>query len=274
MAALLDRFWGLFDSFLGVSKTTFVATRVVPANPNDAYYGNRCSFCWGEYDDTHEGVRVLLCNHVFGRDCLQDMINSPNGHICPICRCIWYGLPWTLTDLRHWIVLQLFRLRQQLYGYYNSLPPYIKTPLSLAVKLFKFMLSTDNPYYWADMIVSQWTYLYARNPNLDLRKPRMLMDVHFMTKGVFLPLQYARRLSEAGNIAYTLTATSVPFTCFLLFKTSGSCNNIKDACILTLVILVSSVVAHLIQYWRLLYLSNSVLALHEILRSILFWWEN
>ena len=212
---------------------------------------------------------------MFSVDCLQDIINSPNGHICPICRCIWYGLSWTLTDLRHWIVLQLFLLRQQLYGYYDSLPPYIKTPFSLAVKLFKFVLSTDNPYYWADMIVSQWTNLYAHNPNLDLLKPRMLMDVHFLTKGAFLPLVYGRRLSEDEDIAYTFTASSVPFTWFLyLFKPSGGCNNIKDACILALVLLVSSVIAHLIQYWRLLYLSNLVLALHEGLCPFLFWWGN
>ena len=270
MAALLDRFWGLFDRFLGVSKTTFFATRVVPANPNDAYYGNRCSFCWGEYDDTHEGVRVLPCNHVFGRDCLQDLINSPNGHVCPICRCTWYRIPWTWTDLRRWIVMQHFHLTQQLHGYYDSLPPYIKAPLSLAGKLTEFMFNSDDPYYWADMIVSRWTNLYARNPDLNVWLPQKSMDKFYMLKAIILPFVYASRLLEAESIVYVCTACSVlsGFARYLL-NPSGGCNNTKDACALALILLVSSVIAHLTEFWTLLYISNYVLDLNGGLRRFL-----
>jgi hypothetical protein len=208
MAALLNR-------FLGDSKATLFDTQVVPADPNNAYYGNRCSFCWSEYADTHEGVRVLPCNHVFGRDCLQDMIDFPNGHICPVCRCTWYRLPrrWKtptpLSDLHHWIVLQLFRLELQIYGYYQNLPPFIRPSVYLSVKLVEFMLSIDNPYHWAEKIVSQWTNLYARNTNLDLLMPRKYIKLLSMIEGVFLLFVYASKMLEAEDIAYAYTACSV-----------------------------------------------------------------
>jgi hypothetical protein len=281
MVALLDRFWGLFDRFLGVSKATFFGTQVVPANPNDAYYNNRCSFCWGKYDDTHEAVRVLPCNHVFGRDCLQDIINSPTGHVCPICRCPWYRPPWTWTmvtnlllDSLDWIVEQPLNLVQQLYGYYDSLPPYVKTPVELVFKLAKFVFDSDNPYYWADMIVSRWTNMYARNPDLDLQATEDLMRLSLLIQerlGV-LPFAYAIKLRRAEVIAFVCTAYSVGFGFYLYLRNpigSLGCNNTKDACILALILLVSTVIAHYRHYWLLLYSAKFVLGLNGCLRRCL-----
>lgn len=75
-----------FERFLGISKPTFLATTVIPANPNDAYYDRHCTFCWENYADRHQGVCVLPCIHDFGADSLQNMISSTNGHLYSICR--------------------------------------------------------------------------------------------------------------------------------------------------------------------------------------------
>lgn len=63
-------FNSILDKFSGISKNTFVKDRVVPANDNDVFNDNKCTFCWGPYDKDHSGACVLPCNHVFGRDCL------------------------------------------------------------------------------------------------------------------------------------------------------------------------------------------------------------
>jgi hypothetical protein len=75
------------------TKAIFLAQNVVPANDNDAFNDNKCTFCWGPYDDAHPGVRILPCNHVFGRDCLPEIINAPKGDHCPICRTALFRPP-------------------------------------------------------------------------------------------------------------------------------------------------------------------------------------
>jgi hypothetical protein len=281
MVALLDRFWGLCDRFLGVSKATFFGTQVVPANPNDAYYDDRCCFCWDKYGDTHEGVRVLPCNHVFGEHCLQEIINSPNGNVCPICRCLWYRPPWTLTtvatlllDSLDWIVEQPLNLVQQLYGFYDSLTPYVKTPVELVYKLAKSVYDSDSPYYWADLIISRCTNMYARNPDLDLQATEDYMRLSLMLQHrlTTLPFAYAFKIRWAEVIAFVCTAYSVLFGFGLyLFNPIGGlrCNNKKDACILALILLASTVIAHYRHYWLLLYSAKFALDLDGGLRRCL-----
>jgi hypothetical protein len=76
------------------TKEVFLAQNVVPANDNDAFNDNKCTFYWGTYDDEHPSVRVLPCNHVFGRECLDEMIKAPNGDHSPICRKPLFKLPF------------------------------------------------------------------------------------------------------------------------------------------------------------------------------------
>jgi hypothetical protein len=47
---------------------------------------NKCAHCWGEYTEEHPGVRILPCGHIFGRDCLCEMMKGPMGDLCPLCR--------------------------------------------------------------------------------------------------------------------------------------------------------------------------------------------
>jgi hypothetical protein len=265
MIALLDRFWSLCDRFLGVSKATFFETQVVPANPNDAYYDNRCTFCWDQYDDTHEGVRVLPCNHVFGRDCLQEMSNSPNGHVCPICRCSWYRPPWTWTTVAT-LLLDVEQPEVLVLQLYDSLPPYAKTAVKLVSKLAKFVSDSDNPYYWANVIVSRCTNMYARNPGLHLQATEDHMRLSSLIqyrRGVLL-YAYAIGLRRAEVVAFVYTAYSVSFGLYLYLRNPIGglrCNNTKDACVLALILLVSTVIAHCRFYWPLLFSARYLLGL-------------
>jgi hypothetical protein len=142
--------------------------------------------------------------------------------------------------------------------------------VSLAVKLIDFVLNSGNSYYWADMIVSRWTNLYARNPDLNVLAPRKFMDRFYMLQAAILPFVYASKLLEAEGIAYASTVCSV-VSGFVLYLSnpSGGCNNTKDACALALILLVSSVLAHLRAICALLYLSNFVLGLNGGLRRLL-----
>jgi hypothetical protein len=78
--AVLKQFTGL------PSKNTFLKEHTVPAKDDDKFNNNKCVQCWNEYTDEHPGVKILPCGHVFGRDCLKDIINSPAGDLCPYCR--------------------------------------------------------------------------------------------------------------------------------------------------------------------------------------------
>jgi hypothetical protein len=60
----------LRERVIGISLKTFLAERVQPGNPNDPFYNNSCPFCWDEYHGKHRAIRILPCNHVFGRECL------------------------------------------------------------------------------------------------------------------------------------------------------------------------------------------------------------
>ena len=283
MAALLDRFLDFydrfpesFDRFLGISKATFFDSHVVPANLNDAYCGNKCPFCWDKYGDTHEAVRVLSCNHVFGRDCLHDMLNYPNGHICPICRCNWNRpLWWSMMSN-----LLSYCRNRIINGYYHSLPPYVRTLAHLTRKLLLFAVECRNPYYWAQMIVSQWTNLNARNPELnnDLLCLRFAMQGVFVVKLCWFAYAYANSPFEAiwcAEISSNMTVLAVLFFTvlavlfFYLLEPSVGCNSIQDARIITLILLVSSVIALLRQFLILLYISNVVLGLDGVLHPFL-----
>jgi hypothetical protein len=75
-----------------VSKRTFIDKHIVPANENDRFMDSKYSFCWNTYDDeAHPPVRVLPCNHIFGKACIRELIDkSASGDRCPICRTPWF----------------------------------------------------------------------------------------------------------------------------------------------------------------------------------------
>jgi hypothetical protein len=57
----------------------------------DPSHDPECPICQDSYDDNeHVAIRLLktVCNHVFGRKCLQEWVDSgmDNAHRCPNCR--------------------------------------------------------------------------------------------------------------------------------------------------------------------------------------------
>lgn len=83
-----------------VTKADFIKDGIMPANDDDKFNDNRCAYCWGSYDADHPAVRVLPCNHVFGKDCLLEVIEtSKTGDLCMVCRQPLFRRPlWRLIS--------------------------------------------------------------------------------------------------------------------------------------------------------------------------------
>ncbi|CAA9966943.1 Ubiquitin-protein ligase/ zinc ion binding protein [Pyrenophora teres f. maculata] len=113
---------------LAISKEAFLNQHVVPATPHDKFNDNKCSFCWDKYNDgNHPAVRVLPCNHVFGRPCLLHMIEGANGHRCPICTTPFFRKSGVVTfdDIVQGTVEKIEAVSHQVLYLFDRLP----TPL-------------------------------------------------------------------------------------------------------------------------------------------------
>ncbi|KAF1923705.1 uncharacterized protein M421DRAFT_9492 [Didymella exigua CBS 183.55] len=91
--AVLERYTGL------PSKSTFLREHVVPAKDDDKFNNNKCVQCWDEYTDEHPGVKISPCGHIFGRDCLYEIVNGPTGDLCPYCRSKLFRRTSTKQDI-------------------------------------------------------------------------------------------------------------------------------------------------------------------------------
>jgi hypothetical protein len=152
------------------TKKIFLAQNVIPANDNDDFNDNKCTFCWGPYDDDHPGVRVLPCNHVFGRECLEEMIKASNGDHCPICRTPLFRPPLKVALERCLaFAVQLFALflisiihacNVALYGTGANTPPYwLRLCFQALYFLGRFWLNYDNPFWHAQLLIDNCTGL-------------------------------------------------------------------------------------------------------------------
>jgi hypothetical protein len=122
---------------------------------------------WGPYDEDHPTVRVLPCNHVFGRDCLVHIIDAPNGDHCPICRTslfrppISIGLERALLNGIQRLSLFLMFAVHKIETFNRQLPGWIRFPLRLWWHM-------DNVYYYVELFLDCFTNVRARNPYLNL----------------------------------------------------------------------------------------------------------
>lgn len=143
-----------------VSRETFLRDRVLPANGNDRFNDNTCVFCWDDYnDEDHHGVRVLPCNHVFGKKCLLEAVKAPYGYKCPLCQTklfrpsilvspeeaiAHYVLSWVVFFAHRWFML----------------PPGLRI-------LIHFFLRKNDFYYHLSLLLSHCIGMRARNPGLN-----------------------------------------------------------------------------------------------------------
>ena len=169
------------------SKGGFLQNNVVPANDNDAFNDNKCTFCWGAYDDEHPGVRILPCNHVFGRDCLTEMVNAPNGDYCPICRTRLFkpslevALERSLNSVEERLELyilaavhKLLVIGHKVSEMKNAMPLWLQRSLNWLSFMFRLWTNAQNVYWYADVLITQFTDLRARNPDLNVEKAKYL----------------------------------------------------------------------------------------------------
>ncbi|KAF2122310.1 hypothetical protein BDV96DRAFT_640359 [Lophiotrema nucula] len=64
--------------------------------------GSDCAICKEEYhSDGHQPTQFthpLVCQHIFGNDCLQQWLKTPKTNTCPMCRCKFFDLEGSDSD--------------------------------------------------------------------------------------------------------------------------------------------------------------------------------
>jgi hypothetical protein len=110
---------------LGISRSVFLAERMQPTSPNHPFYNDACPFGWDTYHEGHRAVRIILCNLVFGSECVQVMVNSENCDFCPLCRTRLFTASWTKLafELMRSLVAGLV---MRSYAAWAKLPPRIQ----------------------------------------------------------------------------------------------------------------------------------------------------
>ncbi|KAJ4338782.1 hypothetical protein N0V87_003697 [Didymella glomerata] len=164
--AVLEHFTGL------PSKDSFLKKCVVPAKDDDKFNNNRCVRCWGEYTKDHPGVKISPCGHVFGRDCLKDVVDGPTGDLCPYCRVkLFRRMPTTqdILGVLIFVVLSAYcdmvlRLNMKMKAFVSIV--LIEYPILRPIVFFAF----GGLALPAEQFVRNYTGVCARNPAFNVRK--------------------------------------------------------------------------------------------------------
>ncbi|KAF9691955.1 hypothetical protein EKO04_009858 [Ascochyta lentis] len=248
VSTLLDKFTGL------PSKNTFLEEHVLPAKKDDKFNSNKCVQCWGEYTDEHPGVKVQPCGHVFGRDCLREMIKGPTGDLCPFCRVKLFRRDITIAHI----------VRTVLTAFINLFIAYMFTvirPMKAMRKRVQsqtlipkplLQLILEGPRTLAKVFVLQCTDIRSRNPRLILNYAflgsspfaifhTMVLYAPILTVAYFLP----------GSIKVWLPIVdflqTVNYQCFVwALRLNGMFDHPADrktiACIATVAILLKELI--------------------------------
>ena len=167
--SLLNTFTYLLDLCTGLpSQATFIEKHIVPAKPDDKYYNDRCSICWGDYDAEHPRSKIP-CGHIFGRDCIHAMVKGPIGELCPYCKTKLFrpGLAKLVGKLLvQGLVIYESAVLRMIYNFHRiegrlmQQFPWLVTPLSLLY---------DGPAGIVSVFVTNFTNLGIRNPKQELK---------------------------------------------------------------------------------------------------------
>lgn len=146
----------------------------MPAKDDDKFNNNnKCVQCW--YTENHPGVKISPCGHVFGCDCLKDIVNGPN--LCPYCRVKLFRHMPTTQDILESILESI--VLAMLHGFLA----YYDTVAWLTTNLYAFVSNKSNWYSIfcpmaalvflglanrVEIVVRNYTGVYARNLTLDL----------------------------------------------------------------------------------------------------------
>ncbi|KAF2128067.1 hypothetical protein P153DRAFT_358202 [Dothidotthia symphoricarpi CBS 119687] len=168
----------ILDNILGVSKQSFLQNRVVPVKSGDKFNNDKCLICWDSYHGHHLGVRILPCNHVFGRDCLQKMVERPYGYECPLCHVALFRPPMQIAVgqfSRKLYERSAVRLLLFQHWLWHMMPDWLGTDMGLLFKL-------NNPFFWATKAASTFVNFWDRCPHLDLEN-----DTALLTRSHWMP---------------------------------------------------------------------------------------
>lgn len=244
---------------LGISKATFLSQRVVPANPNDLYYNNKCSYCWEICHALHPGVRILPCNHIFGQACLLEIVNNANGDVCPICRAQLFQPPWrkqfsAYTTLLFQVFLQYLKvLVIHAYLLYARTPQWLKETCWALFQPIRYRMYSA--YDWADCLLNCFTSIRTRS-EIDFSNARSRQNV--ATYGTYARLWlYQMRLYGPSNnesIANSCSKTGVTLLTICachVYGIHGEVRTSRDKTILVGVLLMGTALAHLPNLWVL-----------------------
>lgn len=71
------------------TRADFFANGMTPAVVGDRFLDGNCAFCWDEYNEEHVPVKIQPCEHVYGRGCVDKMVEAGEKK-CPICQEAWF----------------------------------------------------------------------------------------------------------------------------------------------------------------------------------------
>lgn len=215
----------VLGNFTGTpAESAFFRDHVVPAKKDDKFNDNKCVRCWGEYDEEHPGVKILPCGHVFGRDCLHDMMEGPSGDLCPICRVKLFRPDFTfklavttvvtgLCGIQVAYMKKVNRLAMTLHQAIQNQPSWQELP---------YLLILIGPPWWAGSLVDRCTEISSRNPRLVMgdafggTSPAQLL----YTATIFAPLLVPTYFI-AGMIGVKVLSTYLDLQVTLAIQTTG-----------------------------------------------------
>ncbi|KAF2242331.1 hypothetical protein BU26DRAFT_510738 [Trematosphaeria pertusa] len=295
----------LMASLLRVSKSTFLTTRVVPANDNDIFNDNKCAFCWGPYDDGHPAVRVLPCNHVFGQDCLNDLIDAPNGDLCAICRTPLFRpsplvlLKAMMVSCVHFLAAQAISLYLKAVAFFYDLPGWLK----FCFRAFRMYLCRKQITTWipkVSEVVHRFTGLATRNPSFDLSVVLRKLTVLRFTAGItywilssligslrYLPFNIPRPENDirvfsdyAPSLGYdnaTISALQIFITAAataFVWNSSvcGRLGSNQDRCIVGAIFLATVLFRHIGDVWVILCFAQGWNPRESWISFLILWW--
>jgi hypothetical protein len=256
----------LGNLFGGVTKDTFMHNRTVPANPNDIFYGPKCLFCWGPYDDIdHTSVRILPCNHIMGLSCLAELIDSANGDTCPTCRTplfhrspairieryvadlsfriclsvlswiVWFN-SW-LRYLTSWMPNLGAMLPPPPDNQFNGEPPKI---LVCTLQVLLLLVNLDNIYYFTYKFAEYFTDL-----DTDMRATAGWAYFFGLIERI---VRYHAGIPGNNTFQAEMCRAWVLAICAYLWRGQGKVRDPKDRFIV-LMIVIGAVVANAAGFW-------------------------
>jgi hypothetical protein len=266
----------LLDRWVGASFRTFV-NGLVPANPNDVYYNDRCAICWGHYDDDHRGIR-LPCNHIFGGGCLHDLIAETNTNLCPICRYVWYrdtgfwAVVWLCvvafrTWLLHFVLPMVVKIQTAWLKLYHLVLPMaarIRTiwlelrsryPRTYLVLLVFHLLNNSNFYYLAHLLIKKQTNLRDRNLGLDVLGVAALFQIVRVVYMLYTLWLKGKGTVPMGHSAVdSLFRMGMTLSMILLasvFNIHGTIHTRRDRLLHIKILVLAAAITHATNIWTM-----------------------